>query len=330
MIDYPIIKLPKPKDRAAWLEMRKPFVGASEAACLLGIHDHLSIGRFAVRKLQGIDLPETKAMRRGLYLEDGVAHLWEDEHAVTIIPCQHVYTRGPLFSTPDFVGFDSNVTLEVKTTAHYVTAPFDMWKVQCYVQAYCAGWTEIHMAVLDATQQVKSFVVDCTTDEAKLCIEQVVKAAELFLSYVEDKQIPEGLLLDEWAVKALFPRAVRRVVPIDAKVLSTVYELAEARQLKAAAEKREKDAKNELAGLMTDADELEYDGQAVLTWRNNDGVRESFDMAAFRSDNPDLHAKYVKQFPGNRVMRVTKIGKEVAAAMPWAVNEEEDDAEQAW
>lgn len=323
---------PKPKDRAAWLEMRKPYVGTSEAAALLGRHEHLDLSRYAVRKLSGLDLPETKAMRRGRTLEDGVARMWEDEdreHRV-LTPCTKVWIRGPIFATPDFEGFTDDVVVETKTTRFIVDEPLDAWRIQCYGQGWAMGRRYIQIAALDGTMALKRFTIDCESDEAKACMEQVVKAASQFLGYVSMGMIPEGLALDEWSVKALFPKAERKSKRIDAEVMKVVAELADARSIKAAGAKREKDAKNELAGIMLDHDVLEYDGADVLTWRTEGAESTYVDTKRLAAEHPDLWASYERTSPGRRVMRNTKAGKEAADAMPWARPEKEDEEDDGW
>jgi predicted phage-related endonuclease len=59
-----------PKSRADWLDIRKGFVGASEAAALLHCHPYLTLTHLWALKAGKIDPePENPAMRRGKLLE---------------------------------------------------------------------------------------------------------------------------------------------------------------------------------------------------------------------------------------------------------------------
>lgn len=325
------VPLPRPESRTEWLDARRPYVGASDAATLLDRNPHDKLPNLAVRKIKGLDLPETKAMRRGNTLEYGVAVMWMEDHGITVVPATVLYVNGPFMATPDFepIDFDADWLLEVKTISAYVDELPEHWKIQGYVQAYCAGRSGIHFAVLDKSLMCKPFYLDCTTDEARLCIETLVPAAERFLAYVADGKVPEGLELTEWAVKALFPRAEQKAVQIDADTLAWVSELADAREIKNAAKKREDAAKDALAAVLVDASAARYGEAEVLTWKNNKDSL-GFDRAAFEADHPDLVAQYTRPVVGPRVMRVTKQGKAAADEMPWAAADEALEEVEAW
>lgn len=320
--------IPKPSSRSEWLEKRRPYVGASEAACLIDRHPYLNLATYAVNKIKGTDVPETKAMRRGSTLEAGVARLWEDENGISVVPATVLYGNGPFLATPDYesANFDAPWGLEIKTTALYIDEPLDSWKIQCIVQAHCAGWDSVELAVLDRTMALKCFTIDATTEEAGFLMVTLTEAAERFLGYVREGKVPEGLELNEWAVKALYPRAAVKTVDVDAETLSWVNELAEARELKAAAEKRESAAKDALAAVMVDANSARYGEATVLTWRNDrDGLM--FDRSLFEAEHPGVlglmeEPRYKRPAPGARKMLVTKAGKDAAAEMPWAAKEE--------
>lgn len=323
--------IPKPASREEWLDQRRPYIGASEALALIGRHEYVTTEELAVRKLSGNDAPPTKAMRRGLTLEAGVARLWEEEHGIALKPCEFMYQRGPFMASPDFQPEELEPPpffVEVKTSAHYITRPLESWVAQCYVQAYCAGIERVELAVLDATMSLKCFTVDCTTDAYRLAIDELTPPAEAFLDAVGRGLVPDEVgPLHEWAVRALFPRATRNAIDLDADGLSLVQQLMDGRELRRAGEQREQEAKDQLAGLMVDADSAVFNGTEVLSWRNaKDGMRT--DWSLLESEHPDLVEKYRRVIPGARTMRVTKDGIEQTSMMPWVRHEHEQEREE--
>jgi predicted phage-related endonuclease len=299
--------IPKPADNAQWLDLRRPYIGASEVLAVVDRHPFLTRGELATRKLTRTDGPQTKAMRRGLTLEDGVGLLWDEENHITT-------QRGPFMATPDRVPVEPDPPtwgVEIKTTALYITQPLESWVAQAYIQAYCADWSRVELGVLDATMSLKCYSVDCTTDHYHATIEELEEASERFNASIRDDIVP-----DEKMVKALFPRSNHVEVALDDTGLKWVQELADARELKHAGEDREKAAKDSIAGLLVDADTATYKGTPVLSWRNSrDGLR--VDWSQLEADNPDLVEKYRRPTPGARVMRVLKEGHEVTSSMPW-------------
>jgi predicted phage-related endonuclease len=77
-----------PKSRADWLDIRKGFVGASEAAALIHCHPYLTLTHLWALKAGRIDPePENPAMRRGKLLEaPALAMLAEERPTWSITP----------------------------------------------------------------------------------------------------------------------------------------------------------------------------------------------------------------------------------------------------
>jgi predicted phage-related endonuclease len=69
-----------PKSRADWLDIRKGFVGASEAAALIHCHPYLTLTHLWALKAGRIDPePENPAMRRGKLLEPVALEMLAEE-----------------------------------------------------------------------------------------------------------------------------------------------------------------------------------------------------------------------------------------------------------
>lgn len=320
--------LPKPTTRAEWEPIQRDYVGAGSAASLINRHPFLEAVDYAVRKITGISPPTTTAMRRGLTFEHVTAMAWSEERGIAIVPSTVLYLRGPFVASVDYepAAFDASWFVEAKTSREYVDSLPAYWCVQAIIQAWCAGRDGVHFAVFDKSMALKSFYYDATTDEAGFLLDQLVPAAERFLSFTREGKVPDDLQLNEAAVKALWPRAEQRTVELDDEALKWVAELELARDLRITCAKREQEAKNALAAILVDANAARYGEQTVLTWKNNRDAM-AFSKEVFEADHPGVleamgDPKYRRPVPGARTMRVTKAGHEVAERMPWAAKEE--------
>lgn len=75
------VEIVRPKTRDAWLERRKPNIGASAAGALLGVHSYQTLfGLYGLKAgLIAEDPEETPAMRRGRLLEPVAIDIFRDE-----------------------------------------------------------------------------------------------------------------------------------------------------------------------------------------------------------------------------------------------------------
>jgi predicted phage-related endonuclease len=93
-------------DRAEWLELRKPFVTASQVPALFGCHPYLTALKLYMEK-SGVEFPnpESKLMRRGRLFESAVGAAVADERPEWKIVAAKEFladTTRRMGATPDF------------------------------------------------------------------------------------------------------------------------------------------------------------------------------------------------------------------------------------
>ena len=195
-------------EREAWLKFREAYWNASDTAALFGDHPYCTTADVAVRKLTGKRPAENAQMYRGRRLEAAVAEWWSDEHGIAVYPADRLFLHDELvLATPDYliVGVDDEC-LEVKTTAHTVIEPERYWWWQVQAQCLAGDLRRVHLAVLDRSMDLQTFVVE-RDDEA--CT-QIAERAAIFMEAIRAEQMPDDVTLAYDHHLALHPTSHRR------------------------------------------------------------------------------------------------------------------------
>ncbi len=74
-----------PNSREEWLSLRKPTIGASEVAAVLGVHPYTTPFELWTRKSRGVVIDDNKYMRRGRILEPIAIDLLREERPDWIV-----------------------------------------------------------------------------------------------------------------------------------------------------------------------------------------------------------------------------------------------------
>ena len=285
--------IPKPPGRAEWLEARGPYVGASDAACLFGLHGFKTLAELAVEKVTGARQPDNAAMSRGRRLEPVVADWYAEETGSLIFEPDVLYLdpEGLLCSTLDRLHLSQAVGVEVKTTATYVHEPPLSWEVQAQVQMLCADLDRVDLAVLDASLSLSIYPIRPDAEFQGLLVER----AREFLSYTRKSEIPPDLATSYRAVAALHPLGAPGEAPVELddeahRVVGMLRGLNE----RVARLDAERDAlKGRLGRALGDATVGTYDGRQEVTWRTV--KRRDLNVARLREDEPELAERYARE-----------------------------------
>jgi hypothetical protein len=274
--------LARPREEAAWLEMRKPYSNASSAAVHVREHEYITIGHWYAEKVSGSTQVETRAMLRGEVLEQGIGEWYAREHGLIISPLDVVFVRGRLMATPDFdvVASSRGRTvdrvpvregLEVKGTPGRRSRRTRYW--QCVGLLAASDWDAVHLVELHS-----------------------------------DDYVPTYLRRDEPGVAA--------DIELDRAAADAVVAKEAARQRRLAAEKEEEAAKDIIANAMRDAEVGTYAGEAIVSWKNNKpGVY--FGEKEHQRLQPACHAAHSHMKPGNRVMKVLGEPRDATPEETW-------------
>lgn len=292
----------KPTDRTAWLQVRHGYANASDAAVYMGCHPFKTLADLVVEKLS--DEPENKtsrAMERGNRLEAVIAEWWSDDHGIEIHEPDVMYVNGRLLANPDrLIAGAPREALEVKSTALRVSGVEEYWWWQAQAQMHCGGWERIHFAVLDASMDLSSYVVE--RDDA--AIERLVAQVEQVWSFLDLGMVPEGVELGAEHVARMHPIPTPgSAVEVEGKAIELVHEWVAAKAALGEAEKTEKACRDAVCRMLGDAEAATVDGRTLLTWKAQ--ARSSVDTKSLLADHPELVGQY-ERTTTFRVLRPTK------------------------
>lgn len=300
-----------------WLDIRhrdddgRCTLGASEAPALMDSSQFMSQADLWHRKTTPPQITEpTAAMQVGNDLEPALVSVLSRRLDLPMITPDVMYRAGRFTVTLDAIDAESadrppRIIGEVKTTRKYSIASLDdvpteyLWQI--HAQQYVTG-ADAWLIVLDRDLRIS--VIEIPRNQVAL--DHLAEQAELFCAQVDDGVPPQGLIDQMTADQiASLWRPERRVAALAVDALDWIRDLEDARNLKRQAEQIEQAARDHLARLLLDADEGEINGQTVITWREQKG-REYVDVAAMRSAEPDVVARFTKQQQPVRVMRTVK------------------------
>jgi predicted phage-related endonuclease len=288
------ITTPKGATREAWLTLRKPFVGASQAAALMHEHPFLSLGDLAAEKRDGIVQGDNAAMARGRALEDAVATWWADECGLEVVEPDVLFIaipaggeRGVLCATldRDITGVP-HAALEVKTTARYVSEPERSWYWQAQVQMLCADRSFVEFAVLDASLDLKRFTITENAADQR----RVLDAAVEFWKAIDAGEYPDGAVPSSATLTMLYPepRPVEHELSGPARKWIRALRLARKREAEARADA--KTLKAMIEAEMRDAAFGMVEGERVVTLSAVHKTR--LDEKRLRVEHPEIVAEY--------------------------------------
>jgi putative phage-type endonuclease len=280
--------IPKPDDRLEWLEARRHYVGASEAAALVAEHPFLTLGELAAEKLTGTVRPENAAMKRGRYLEHAIASWYSDEHGIALEEPHELYIYDDcLIATLDRMVVGAPVVIEIKSVrGRYVTEPERYWYHQAQVQLLCAGAERVDLVVLDDSDELKVFGV---VPEPKIQA-LLAEAAHTFLAYVRRGEFPPGIALPYPAAAILHPRVERQAVALDDDTARWCRALICLQSRIRDLQSDEDALKGMIGHRLGDAAEGRHNGRTIVTWRSV--TRSTIDAKRLRAEHPDIAAEF--------------------------------------
>lgn len=313
-------KVIKSTNHTDWLQSRKGGIGSSEVATLLGISPWDTPYKLWLRKTGRIheEEQETFLMKAGHYLEDAISKFCADETGLEIIKASSAEfvvvnkDKPYLRVSPDRFAWphgashspSNRVIIECKSTQKDID-PENIpphWFVQIMYQL---GVCELETAANAWLTQGRSFGYKWITFDADFYKDVIEAEVERFWSdnVLGDK---EPALSDISDVLLKYPKQeVGKILNASDELLDKYNELketnAEIKRLNAI-----KDAAEEYIKMtMRDAESVvlpateETPSRTLFTWKATK-ASEKFDVAAFKSENGELYAKYLRQQEGSR------------------------------
>ena len=304
------LKMTSYGSREEWLQIRKGYIGGSDAGAIIGMNPYASaFSVWAEKTGQGPEFQGNISTRTGTLLEDLVAKLFMEETGkkvqrlnFTLVNEKYPFACANI--DREIIGEDA--VLECKTTNSFVnvkkfrTGEYpEQWYAQITHYLAVTGAKKAYLAVLSECRDFRIFELERDEDEIKALMDA---EADFWNTYVLPKKTPpvDGHSATSEAIKKLF--TVDDGNTADLSGMESVFE-----QRKALSE--------HIKGLKTQLDELDNDLK-LLMGSNSKGVCGRFsvswktqktsglDRDAIKADFPDIDfSQYATQ---SRVFRVTE------------------------
>lgn len=298
----------------------RAIFGASEAASLMNRSVYENRADLILRKMGEPQTSEpSPAMMTGNLVEPILIQEASRRLTVEIVTPDFMFGKDRFVATPDGIDkaslmrLESNaamkktpdVWVEAKCTSRYRVRSEEeipeMWRWQMSAQALITD-APIFLVVLDSALHI-NLIEFKRSAEAE---DELMKAAEIIGSMIDKGEMPQDDLKDLSADQiASLWRASNRSVDLPQEALGWIEMLEESKEQKKEWERREETAKSALARLLLDADVGLFNGEPIVTWKEQAG-RTSVDTKKLLEDHPILAEQYKKQSSPFRVMRTIK------------------------
>ena len=296
--------------REKWLEARRSAIGGSDAAAIIGLNPYSSPYSVWADKTGRLpEKPDNEAMRQGRDLEEYVACRWREEtgkktHRVNAI----LYNKDIPFAHANVDRWVSgeNAGLECKTTSIMNLKKFkggeypENYYVQCVHYMAVTGADRWYLAVLVLNKGFYHFVIERDEEE----ISSLLQQESAFWEHVKTDTPPavDGAPATGDALKIVYRDTSGESIELFGRdELFRRYE-------ELTAQKSEVDAEIEKIKqqLMSDLGEAEAGncGSWSVSWKKQ--TRKTFDVEAFKKQNPSVKTDPYYKFSANRVMRISK------------------------
>ncbi len=296
--------------REEWLQIRKGYIGGSDAGAIVGMNPYASA--FSVWAEKTGKVPEFEgniSTRTGTLLEDLVARLFMEETGKKVQRCNFtivnpVYPFACANIDREILGEDA--VLECKTTSSFVnvkkfkTGEYpEMWYAQMTHYLAVTGAQKCYLAVLIECRDFKIFELERDEDEIKALMD----AEKAFWDgYVLTGKTPpvDGHSATSEAIKALFDTDAGETA--DLTGMDALFEQRKALNEHIKSLKAELDGLDNQVKLMLGNRSAGLCGRFSVSWKMQKTA--GLDREAIKADFPELDfSRYATQ---SRVFRVTE------------------------
>jgi hypothetical protein len=183
------------------------------------------------------------------------------------------------------VGSDTDA-VEIKTTTRRVSEPERCWWWQCQAQCLAAGLQRVHLAVLDRSMDLATYVVDADTNAMTFIAEQATKV----IAFIHRGEPPPDVVLTYRHLERLHPRHDDSVAELSDDLAADVAALARVRDERRQLDKEENELKDRITATLGSAGVGVWEAQRLVTWRSS--TRLGIDLNGLRRDHPELARQY--------------------------------------
>lgn len=303
------IKRIKRDSREEWLELRKKYIGGSDAASVVGLNDYQSPYALWCEK-KGISPAFEGNLRTevGTYLEEFIAKKFEQETGKKVQNCNFSLINDQFpwaLADVDRMVVGEDALLEIKSTSslnlkHYRNGDYP---ARFYVQVmhYLAvtGKRKAYLAVLIGNSDFKTFEIE--RDEAEIAA--LMDAEKQFYGYMQSGEEPPANAVDVESIELAHPSSNGESI----QLFGQQNIMREYLELKERISALEKEADGIAAVLKQDMGDAEKgtDGEYIVTWSNR--TRTTFDKKSFQKDNPNIDLSKWEKTSSYRAFSIKKL-----------------------
>lgn len=299
----------KRESREEWLELRKKYIGGSDAASVVGLNDYQSPYALWTEKMGIAPAFEGNLRTRvGTELEPVIAKLFEEETGKKVQNCNFTLINDVFpwaVADVDRMVIGEDAILEIKSTSalnlkHYKNGDYP---ARFYVQVmhYLAvtGKQKAYLAVLIGNSDFRIFEIERDEDE----ISALMEAEKQFYGYMQSGEEPPANAVDVESIELAHPASNGTSI----ELFGQQNIMREYLELKARIAALEKEADGIAAVLKQDMGDAEKgtDGEYIVTWANR--TRTTFDKKAFQKDNPNIDLSKWEKTSNYRAFSIKKL-----------------------
>lgn len=307
------------KNHEEWLKSRENGIGSSEVATILGMSPFDTPYQLWLRKTGRVKAEESEnfLMKAGHYLEDAISHFCADEAGLEIVKTSAsefvvVDTDKPFMRvSPDRYAFpvgekksnDNRTIIECKSTQkgidgedlprHWIVQVFYQMRVTRIRKAYVAWLTQgrdFGCKPLFYEEDLGTFIEE---EVERFWVDCIIGGKEPALSNLQDILIK--FPKQEEGKKAY---ASDEIIQRWADLKDTNAEIKRLQSLKESLEETIKTTMLDAETLVIRADN-DTPERSLATWKATK-PSQKFDLDAFKTAEPELYAKYLREVQGTR------------------------------
>lgn len=291
-------------NREQWLTERRKTVGASDAPVICGISPWSSSHDLWLTK-SGLDaVEETQSMRLGTFLQHGVALEALHQIGGSIISEEPfaIHPFGWASATPDYifrVG-DTNAILEVKVTHErsWDVVP-EHYLLQVNWQCWVHGIDTAFIAALHAGSKVQVYEIKPSLQSVWF-VDAVAKCNKWHEDHIVLGLEPERKGQQDDDLRKAIRSESGKCVDLDEEIIQCLRRIAEIKRLNAPSTDELTALERQVKTALGSAEVGQYQGRTVVTYKES--VTRTFDASKFKTENPDVVQKYMKETVSRRFL----------------------------
>lgn len=310
-MSYEIIKN---LSHSEWLSGRSRGIGSSEVGTIMGVNPYESPYQLWLKKTgrETTVKEETKAMTAGHYLEDAVAHFYQDETGNRIIKSSAgdwlaVNKQRPFLRvSPDRTFWLANMPqqkrykgiVECKTTQRKIDQENIPPYWYCQLQ-YQLGVMELQHGALAWLVSGIDFDYHDFDFNPDFYEEMTARIEEFWLKNVQEDIEPDITTAEDVCAKYMRSQ-LGKVVIADNDICATVGELKTIKEQTSQLKARQAELEDTIKLAMKDGESLlDTHGQVLCTWKTaKDSTK--FNEKALQEEMPKVYEKYLQTKQGSR------------------------------